>query len=139
MEAPAARGGLRIAEHDAYLLAQLVDEDAGGLCLVDGSSQLTQGLAHQAGLQADLVVTHVAFKLSFWCQGSHGVDDDDIYGSAANELVGNVEGLLSVVGLRDKEIIDVHAQVSSIEAVEGMFRIDECSDAALLLSFSNGM
>ena len=45
----------------------------------------------------------------------------------------------AVVGLRNPQIVDIHTQLGCIEAVEGVFGIDEGSYAALLLGFGDGM
>src|SRR3546814_7953657 len=62
LQGPTTRGGLRRAEHHADLLAQLVDEDRGGAGVVQGTGHLAQRLAHQAGLEADVAVTHLALE-----------------------------------------------------------------------------
>ena len=128
-----------VAEHDANFFAQLVDEDARRVRLADGGGELAQGLAHEAGLQAHLVVAHVAFDFRLWREGGHGVDDDDVDGRGADELVGYFEGLLAVVGLRDEQVVHVDAELGGIEAVEGVFGVDEGRDAARLLGLGNGV
>src|SRR5208283_1239282 len=50
LERLAAGGGLGVSEHDADLLADLVNKDEAGARLGDGSGELAQGLAHEAGL-----------------------------------------------------------------------------------------
>src|SRR5579884_1130865 len=47
LEGVTTGGGLRVAEHDADLHAQLVDEDHGGARAADRAGQLTQRLAHE--------------------------------------------------------------------------------------------
>ena len=54
LECFAAGGCLRVAEHDADLLTQLVDEDDDGVGLVDCARELAQRLAHKPRLQADV-------------------------------------------------------------------------------------
>src|SRR6202022_3919160 len=51
LERIAARGRLRVAEHDADLHANLVDEDDETVGFRDGARELAQGLAHQPCLQ----------------------------------------------------------------------------------------
>ena len=85
----AAGRGLGIAEHHSQFLTQLVDEDAAGVRAADGGGEFSQCLAHQASLQAHLALAHLAFDFGFWCQSGHAVDDDDVDGAAADELVGN--------------------------------------------------
>src|SRR6185312_8057955 len=52
----ATRGRFGAAEEDTDLLTELVDEDGSGLRLAQPPGDLAQGLAHQAGLQADVAV-----------------------------------------------------------------------------------
>ena len=47
--------------------------------------------------------------------------------------------MLTAVGLRDKEVIDIYAQFLRIEAVKGMFGIDDGCYATHFLCFCNGM
>ena len=86
---------------------------------------LLQRLAHQARLQADPVVAHVALDLRFRRERGHGVDHQDVDRRRADKLVGYLESLLAVVRLRDQQVVDVHAELRSIEAVEGVLRVDE--------------
>jgi hypothetical protein len=60
LERAAARGGFRVAEHDADLLAQLVDEDERGLRLRHDAGELAQRLRHEARLQPHLRFAHLA-------------------------------------------------------------------------------
>src|SRR5271168_2625770 len=53
-ECVAARRGLRIAEHHADLVADLIDEDDHCAGPGDRARQLAQGLAHQPGLQTHM-------------------------------------------------------------------------------------
>src|SRR5437867_1086989 len=60
LERLAAGGGLRIAEHDADLLPQLIDEHHGTIRAIDGAGQLPQRLTHQPGLEPHMALTHLA-------------------------------------------------------------------------------
>ena len=53
LQRPAARLGLRRAELDADLFADLVGEEADGVGAVEVAGQFAHRLRHQAGLQAD--------------------------------------------------------------------------------------
>ena len=90
-------------------------------------------------MQSNRRVAHVALNLLLRCQCCHGVDDDDVDGSRAYQLVGNLQGLLAVVGLRYVEVVDVDAQLLGIEAVEGVLSVDECGYAPRLLRLGNGV
>ena len=87
LERAAARGGLRVAEHDADLLAQLVDEDAHGVGLGERAGELAHRLAHEACLQADRDVAHLALELGARHERGDRVDDDDVDGAGAHEHV----------------------------------------------------
>ena len=121
---------LGVAEHDADLLAQLVREDERGLAAVDRAGQLAQGLAHQAGLQADEGVAHVAFDLGAWHERGHRVDDHDVDAAGADERLGDLERLLAGVGLADEQLIDVDADVLGVAGIERVLGVDEGHDAA---------
>ena len=88
-------------------------------------------------MEAHLAVAHLAFDFTLRRQCGHGVDDDDVDGSRSDEVLGDFQGLLAVVGLRDEQVLDVDAQLGGIEAVEGMFRIDEGGYATFLLCLSD--
>src|SRR3546814_6408445 len=80
-------GAVRHAtEHHADLLAELVDEDADGVGLVEVGSELAQGLRHEAGLEADVAVAHVALDLGAGGEGGHGVDHHDRSEEHTSEL-----------------------------------------------------
>ena len=87
------------AEHDADLLAQLVDEDRDGVGLVEVGGELAQRLAHQPGLEADVGVAHLALDLGARRECGHRVDDDHVERTRAHEHVGDLERLLAGVGL----------------------------------------
>ena len=64
LEGTAAAGRLRTAEHDADLLAELVDEDARGVRAAERARELAQRLTHEPRLEADRRVAHLAFEFS---------------------------------------------------------------------------
>ena len=99
---------LGVTKHHTDLIAQLVDKDTGCISLVDRTGQLTQRLRHQTSLQAHLAVAHIAFDLGFRCQGCHRVDHNDVNRRRTDQLIGNLKCLLSVVGLRDPQVLYIH-------------------------------
>ena len=139
LEGIAASGRLGVAEHHAQLLAQLIDEDAACARLGDGGGEFPQGLAHQAGLQSHLALAHLALDFGFWSQSGDTVDDNDVDGGRADELVGNFQRLLAVVGLADPQIACVHTHGLGIGAVEGVLSVDIGCNAAHLLRLGDGM
>ena len=133
------RGGLWVAEHHADLLAKLVDEDTGGVGLVDSSGEFAESLRHESCLQTYFVVTHISFNLSFWGEGRYRVDDNQIHCSTADKFVRNIKCLFATVWLRDEQVIGVDTQFLSIETVECVFGIDDSRDTALLLYLCHSM
>ena len=123
----------------AQLLAQLVDEDAAGVGAADGGGEFPQRLAHESRLQTHLALTHLALDLGLGRQCGDTVDDDDVDGAAADELVGNLQCLLAVVGLADPQVVHVHAQRLGIKAVEGMLGVDDGGYTAHLLGLGDGV
>ena len=139
LQCVAARGGFRVAEHHADLLAQLVDEDAAAARLADGAGKFAQSFGHQARLKAYGAVRHFALDFSAWRECRDRVDDDEIDRTRSNEVVGDFERLLAVVGLRDQEIFGIHAEVFRVELVESMLRVHDGTNAASFLAFCDGV
>ena len=139
MSARAAGGGFGVAEHDADLLADLVDEDEAGARLRDGSGELAQRLGHEAGLQAHVRVAHLAVELGLGDEGGDGVDDEHVDGAGADQSFDDLEGLLAVVGLRDEEVVDVDAELFGVAGIEGVLGVDEGGEAAGLLGLGDDL
>ena len=95
--------------------------------------ELAQGLAHEPGLQADEAVAHLALDLGLGRERRDGVDGDDVEGAAAHQHLGDLEGLLAVVRLRDQQIVDVDADGLGVDGVHGVLGVDERRLAAELL------
>ena len=110
----AARGGLRVAEHDADLQADLVEEDQHGVAAADAAGQLAQRLAHQARMQADMAVAHLALQLGPRHQGGDRVDHQHVDRARAHQRVGDLQRLLAGVGLADQQVIDIDAELAGI-------------------------
>ena len=98
----AARGGFGAAIHDADLHANLVDEDDDALGLGNRAGELAKGLTHQPRLQARQAVAHISFDFGPWRQGRHTVDHDNIHRVGAHQRIGNLQGLLARIRLRDE-------------------------------------
>ena len=121
------------AEHDSDLFAELVDEDRGGLGLAQRAGELTQGLGHQARLEADVTVAHLALDLRLRYECGHRVDDDDVDGARPDQHVGDFQRLLAGVRLGDEQRVGVDAQLLGVIGVERVLGVDERGDAAALL------
>ena len=118
------------AVDDADLLAQLVDEDHGRAGVAQRTGDLAQRLAHQPGLQTDVAVAHLALDLGAGHQGGHRVDDDDVERAGADQHVGDLERLLTGVGLADQQRVGVDADGPGVVGVERVLGVDERRDAA---------
>src|SRR5262249_9812991 len=97
----------KTAVHNAYFFPQLIDEDGDSAGLVEGGSQLPQSLRHEPGLQTDVTVAHFSLDLRSGSQGRDGVDDDDVKGTRTDQHVGDLECLLTGVGLGDQQVVHV--------------------------------
>ena len=58
LQRPAAGGDLRVAVHNAHLLAKLVDENNDCVGLAHRAGELPEGLTHQSGVKAHIAVAH---------------------------------------------------------------------------------
>ncbi len=92
-----------------------------------------QRLRHQAGVQADLQLAHLALDLGLRREGRDRVDDDDVDRAGAHEHVGDLERLLAGVRLGDQELLDVDAELLGVDGIERVLRVHERGDAAQLL------
>ena len=111
---------------------QLVDEDRRRPRPAERPRELPQGLAHQPGLKPHVRVSHLTLDLSPRHQGGDGVDDDDVEGAAPDEGVGDLQGLLAVVGLGEVQVLEVHADGLGVGRVEGVLGVDEGGEARRL-------
>ena len=84
-------------------------------------------------------IAHFAIEFGFGNEGRDRVDDDDVDAVGFDEDIGDFEGLLAVIGLRDEQVINIDAETSRIAHVEGVFGIDKGSYAAVFLSLGNGV
>ena len=133
LQRAAAGSRLRVAEHDADLLAELVREDADRVGAVERAGELAQRLAHQPRLEADVAVAHLALDLGLRHERGDGVDRDDVERARADQELGDLERLLARVGLRDEEVVDVDADAARVLRVHRVLGVDEGADAAAAL------
>src|SRR4051812_9664812 len=141
VELQRAAAGCRfgVAEHDADLLAQLVDENERALRLRDGTGQLAQRLRHQPRLQAHLRFAHLAFDFRLGDQRRDRVDDDDVDAVRADQDLDDFERLFAVVGLRHEQVVDVDPELLRVRGVERMLGVDERRHAAQFLRFGDDL
>ncbi len=103
------------------------------------AGQLAQGLGHQAGLQADVAVTHLALDLGAGHEGRDRVDHDDVDRAGADQHVGDLQRLLTGVGLADEQGVGVDPQLGGVGRVERVLGVDERRDATGLLGVGHGV
>ena len=121
------------AEHHADLLPQLVDEDRDRAGLVQVAGELAQRLAHQPGLQAHVRVAHLAFDLGAGHERGHRVDHEHVERARTDQHVGDLERLLTRVGLADQQLVDVHADRRRVHRVHGVLGVDVGAHATVAL------
>jgi hypothetical protein len=117
----------------------LVDEDDRRVLLERDRRQLAQRLTHEPRLQSHVRVAHFAFDLRLGRQRRHRIDDDQIHPARADELIGDLQRLLAVVGLRDQQILQLHAQPPRILRIERVLGVDERAVATQLLRLRDRM
>ena len=84
-------------------------------------------------------VAHLTFDFGLGHERRDGVDDDDVNAARTDQHVGDLEGLLTRVGLGDQEGVGVHAQGAGVDGVEGVLSVDEGRVTTGLLSVGDGM
>jgi len=62
------------------------------------AGELAKGLAHEARLDPDEGVAHLAFDLGLRDQGSDGVEDHAVHAAGADQGLGDLERVLAVSG-----------------------------------------
>ena len=126
-----------IAEHHADLHADLVDEDDDRVRALDVAGELAQRLRHEARLQADVRIAHLAFDFGLRRQRRDRVDDDDVDRAGAHQHVGDFQRLLAGVRLRDQQLLHVHAELPGVDRIERVLGVDERGGAADALRFGD--
>ena len=94
-------------------------------------------MGHEAGLAAHLGFAHGAVEFGLRNERGHGVDDNDVHRAGANQHVGDVESLFTVIGLGNEQLVGLHAEPCRIGDVKSVFGVDEGGNAPLLLAFGN--
>ena len=139
LERPAARGRLGAAEHHADLLTDLVDENHGRLALGDGARELSHGLTHESGLEADEGIADFTVEFLLWHERRHRVDDDDVYRVRLDQQFGDLHRLFAARRLAHQQALQGDAEFLGPTGVERMFGVDEGRNPAGPLGGRYGM
>ena len=75
-------------------------------------------------------LAHVAFKFGFRHKGRHTVDHQNVNRAGSHKGIGNLQGLLARIGLRNQQVVDIHPQFCRIAWIKGVFRINKRTGAA---------
>ena len=84
-------------------------------------------------------VAHLAVEFRLGYQGGHRIDHQHVDGIGGDERAGDLERLLAVVGLRDQQVVHVHAQLARVDRVQGVLGVDEGRHAARLLRLGDDL
>ena len=134
-----AGGRFRRTEHHPDLHAQLIDEDDRRTRSMCSPCQLSERLAHQPCLEADMGRAQVAVELCLGHERRDRVDHDQVDRSALDENLRDVERLLAVVRLAHQQLLGVHAELLRIVHVEGVLGVDERGNAPGRLTLRDGV
>src|SRR5215470_13638998 len=82
--------------------------------------EIAEALIRSGGVDVVVVdsVAHVAFEFGLGDERGDRVNDDDIAPPGADERFRDFEGLFAVVGLRDEEIVDIHAELAGVNGIK---------------------
>ena len=105
--------------------------------LVEVAGELAQRLAHQPGLQAHVGVAHLALDLGAGHERGHRVDHEHVERARADQHVGDLERLLTRVGLADQQLVDVDADRRRVDRVHRVLGVDVGAHAAVALGLGD--
>ena len=90
-------------------------------------------------MKAHVAVAHVALEFGLGDQCRHRVHHDEIDGAGAHECLGDLQGLLSRVGLADEEVVNVDSEPLGVVRIHGVFSVHECRHTPLSVDFRHGL
>ena len=133
LQRPAARSGLRIAEHHADLLANLVDENQACVRFRDDAGQLADRLRHEPRLHAHVRITHFAVKLRFRHQRRDRIDDQNVDRPRPINALVISRACSAKSGCETSRLSTSTPEFAGIDRIECVLNVDECGHAAGLL------
>ena len=96
-----------------------------GLGLGDQGGELAHGGTHQAGLETGWSRPSRRRVSALGDEGGDGVDDDHVDGARADQRIGDFKRLLAGVGLRNEQVVEVHAEFVGVVGIERVLGVDE--------------
>ena len=84
-------------------------------------------------------ISHLSINLCLGYQSSHGIYNHDINGARTNHSLCNLQCLLSIIGLRNIQIIYIYTNILCIYGIQGMLRINKAGNSSPLLYLRNHM
>jgi len=94
-------------------------------------------MGHEPGLQADMLITDIAVYLCPGNKSGNRINNNNINRVAAYKNLCNFKGLLSVIRLRNKQVINIDTEAAGVGNIQGMLSIDKGGGSAALLCFGN--
>ncbi len=136
LERVAARRRLRIAEHDADLHADLIDEDHHAARLRNGRRQLRRAWLMRRGLQAGQAIAHLAFEFAL---GVRAATESTTSTSTAPERtsVSAISACSPVSGCGNQEIFDLDPELCAHKRDRAHVPHPRSANAALFLRLGN--
>ncbi len=118
------------AEHDADFFAQLIRENARRFGLGENGGELAKRLAHQPCLHAHRRHAHVAFEFGLGHERGDGINHDNVERVRARERFANSQCFFAGRGLRDEQVVQVHAKFFCVTGIERVLGVNERCEAA---------
>ena len=84
-------------------------------------------------------VADFAFDFRFRRQCRNGVDNDNVYRTRTRQRVTNFQRLFTGVRLRTQQVVDINAQLASIDWVQRVFSVDKRTGFAFTLRGSDNL
>ena len=84
-------------------------------------------------------VAHIALNLRARNESRNGVDNYNVYSARTGQRLGYLERLLAVIRLRDKESIDINAEIRGVYGVKRVLGVNERGLAAHSLRLGDNM
>ena len=139
LQCPSTRCCLRITEHNANLLTQLVDKDYNTVWFTDNRCQLSECLWHQSCLQTYMCITHITLNLLLRNKCCNRIDYDNVNRTGTYHCLSNLQCLISAVWLWNIKFINIYTDILRIYRIQCMLCIDKSRNAASFLYFCDHM